>query len=90
MQKVKHGQEDSFNFSRGIEESALSTSPRWSTHARVSLPPWSSQEPSAHCEMILCLSDVVDPSRPRTIVESGHQQILRGDHRTPIATEPSR
>jgi hypothetical protein len=28
----------SSNFSRGIEESALSTSPRWSTRARVSLP----------------------------------------------------
>jgi hypothetical protein len=30
-------------FFRGIEESALSTSPRWSTRARVSLP-------LAHCK----------------------------------------
>jgi hypothetical protein len=30
--------EDSSNFSRGIEESALSTSHRKSTRARVSLP----------------------------------------------------
>jgi hypothetical protein len=35
---VKQGLEDSSNFSRGIEESALSPSPRWSTRARVSLP----------------------------------------------------
>jgi hypothetical protein len=28
--------------------------------------PWSSQEPSALYDMILCHSDVVDPSRPRT------------------------
>jgi hypothetical protein len=32
------GKKTPSNFSRGIEESALSTSPRWSTHARVSLP----------------------------------------------------
>jgi hypothetical protein len=30
--------------------------------------PWSSQEPSALYEMILCHSDAVDPSRPRTIL----------------------
>jgi hypothetical protein len=29
-------------------------------------PPWSSQEPSALYEMILCLSGTVDPSQPRT------------------------
>jgi hypothetical protein len=29
-------------------------------------PPWSSQESSAHYEMILCHSGAVDPSRPLT------------------------
>jgi hypothetical protein len=38
MQNVKQSLEDSSNFSRGIEESALFPSPRWSTRARVSLP----------------------------------------------------
>jgi hypothetical protein len=38
VRNVKQGLEDSSNFSRGIEESALSTSPRWSTRTRVSLP----------------------------------------------------
>jgi hypothetical protein len=38
MQNVKQGLEDSSNFSRGIEELALFSSPRWSTRARVSLP----------------------------------------------------
>jgi hypothetical protein len=46
--------------------------------------------PSDLYEMIICLSGGVDPSRPRTIFESGHQQVLWGDHRTPIATKPSR
>jgi hypothetical protein len=36
--ECKQGLEDSSNFSRGIKESALSPSPRWSTRARVSLP----------------------------------------------------
>jgi hypothetical protein len=38
VRNVKQSLEDSSNFSRGIEESALSPSPRWSTRARVSLP----------------------------------------------------
>jgi hypothetical protein len=38
MWNVKKGQEDSSNFSRGIEESALFPSAHWSTRARVSLP----------------------------------------------------
>jgi hypothetical protein len=42
--------------------------------------PWSLQEPSAHYEMILCLFGVVDPSRSRTTIELGYQQILYGDH----------
>jgi hypothetical protein len=77
-------------FSRGIEESTLFPSPRWGTPRKGITPPWSSQEPSALYKMILCLSGVVDPSRPHTIFESGHQQVLRGDHRTLIATKSSR
>jgi hypothetical protein len=38
MRNVKQSLEDSFNFSRGIEESALFPSRRWSIRARVSLP----------------------------------------------------
>jgi hypothetical protein len=38
MRNVKQGLEDSSNFFRGIEESALFPSPRWSTRARVLLP----------------------------------------------------
>jgi hypothetical protein len=37
MRNIKQSLEDSSNFSRGIEESALFPSPRWSTRARVSL-----------------------------------------------------
>jgi hypothetical protein len=55
------------HFSRGIEESALFPSPRWSTPRKGIAPPWSSQEPSAHYEMVLYHSGVVDPSRLLTI-----------------------
>jgi hypothetical protein len=82
-------QENSSNFPWGIESqhSPLGTvgAPSQWYHSH-----WSSQEPSAHYEMILCLSDAVDPSRPHTIIESGHQQSLLGDHQAPIATELSR
>jgi hypothetical protein len=38
VRNVKQSLQDSSNFSRGIEESALFPSPRWSTRARISLP----------------------------------------------------
>jgi hypothetical protein len=53
-------------------------------------PKGSGRFTSAQYEMILYLFGAVDPSRPHTIIESGHQQILWGDHRALIATEPSR
>ena len=46
-------------------ESALSTSPRWSTRARVSLP-LGPRKNQVLTTMILCHSGAVDPSRPLT------------------------
>jgi hypothetical protein len=75
-------------FCRGIEESALFPSPRWSTPHKGIAPPWSSQEPSAHFEMILCHSGVVDPSRSLTIlswVTNKSSKVI-----TVLQTPPSR
>jgi hypothetical protein len=90
VRNVKQGLEDSSNFSRGIEESALSTSPRWSTCARVSLPlgPRKNQ--------VLTIRDDPLPLRrggsltTAYKLELGHQQDLHGDHRAPNATKSSR
>jgi hypothetical protein len=85
VRNVKQGLEDSSNFSQGIEESALSTSP----HPRKGIaPPWSSQEPSAHYEMILCHSGVVDPSRPLTNLSQVTNKIFTVI--TELPTPPSR
>ena len=89
MRNVKQGLEDSSNFSRGIEESALSTSPRWITRTRVSLPLVLAR---TKCSL---RDDPLPLRRGGSLetaykLESGHQQDLHGDHRAPNATKPSR
>jgi hypothetical protein len=76
-------------FWRGIEESALFPSPRWSTRARVSLPlgPRKNQ--------VLTMCDLLPLRRGGSLMtayklEPDHQQILQGDHRAPITTKSSR
>jgi hypothetical protein len=62
MQNVKQGLEDSSNFFSRYR--SVGTLPYSSLeHPRKGIAPtWSSQEPSAHYEIILCHSGVVDPS----------------------------
>jgi hypothetical protein len=58
-------------------------------HSRKSIaPPWSSQEPSAHYEMILCHSDAVDRSRALTILSRVTNKISKVI--TELPTPPSR
>ena len=76
-------------FCRGIGESPLPTSPRWSTRTRVYLPldPFKDQVP--------CTGWFFDtPSRWITHncsqLELGHPQALSNDHQTPNHPKPSR
>ena len=89
MRNVKQVLEDSSNFSRGIKESALFPSPRWSTRARVSLPLGPAR---TKCSL---RDDPLPLRRGGSLttaynLEPGHQQVLQGDHRDPNATKPSR
>jgi hypothetical protein len=76
-------------FCRGIEESALFPSPRWTTRARVSFPLVPAR---TKCSL---WDDPLPLRRSGSLMtayklEPGHQQILWGDHRAAIATKPSR
>jgi hypothetical protein len=74
-------------FSRGIDESALSPSPRWSTRARVSLPLGPRKNQVLTMRLPLRRGGSLTTAYK---LESGHQQDLQGDHQAPNATKPSR
>jgi hypothetical protein len=91
VRNIKKSLEDSSNFSRGIEESALSTS-RWSTRATVQ----GYRSPLVLARTKCSLRDDPLPLRrdgsltTAYKLESGHQQDLHGHHRALNAIKPSR
>jgi hypothetical protein len=62
MWNVKQGLEDSSNFFAEVSKSRHSSLVLVGAPRKGIAPPWSSQEPSAHYEMILSHSGMVDPS----------------------------
>ena len=69
-------------FSRGIEESALSPSPSWSTHARVSLPLDSRKDQVLSSGYPFSNSGSVD-SKPSTTFLGLLTRLLESSPRTP-------
>jgi hypothetical protein len=88
MWNVKQGLEDSSNFFAEVSKSQHSFLVLVGAPVQGYRPPLSSQEPSAHYEMILCHSGAVDLSRPLTIssrVTNNSSEVI-----TVLQTPPSR
>jgi hypothetical protein len=88
MRNVEQSLEDSSNFLPRYRR--VGTLPYSSLeHLRKGITPhWSSQEPSAHYEMILCYSGAMDPSRLLTI--SSRVTKKTSEVITVLQTPPSR